>query len=269
VSTQEVLLRTHELVQPPAAGTSHLIDISSIQKRLSDHETRKEERRIVQMRTAREKARRQKEAAAQAVGLVNRSGDGAVEAVKRKAEEAAKPKGDELEELAAKRRKLDSHTDEVPEAHTGSRSGSADQGGDTRPALTAAPDTDGLPVVNGQSTTNGSAASSPSAKTRNKPLWSDPSSSLSSIVLTKPSAEMRGHTSYLTFASFYPASIRQQLAEREPVKSGVARLADLARDEGDEGREGTVETEFGSDGMDQVMGTLTEEEMIALAAGTK
>lgn len=46
-------------------------------------------------------------------------------------------------------------------------------------------------------------------------LYNEPEISWSSMVLTKPSPEMRGHTSYLTFATFYPASIRAQMSAQE------------------------------------------------------
>jgi tRNA (adenine57-N1/adenine58-N1)-methyltransferase len=47
----------------------------------------------------------------------------------------------------------------------------------------------------------------------------------SSMTLTKPSPEMRGHTSYLTFATFYPASIRAKLAAQDLASEPVTRGA--------------------------------------------
>lgn len=42
--------------------------------------------------------------------------------------------------------------------------------------------------------------------------YEEPDVAWSAMTLTKPSPEMRGHTSYLTFATLYPAAIRQEMA---------------------------------------------------------
>jgi hypothetical protein len=70
-------------------------------------------------------------------------------------------------------------------------------------------------------------------------------------LITKPIPEMRGHTSYLTFAVLYPASVREELASRpaankqvRPVDvSGIASPAVTT----DVTRAGSVDTEV-SDG---------------------
>jgi tRNA (adenine57-N1/adenine58-N1)-methyltransferase len=264
VSTQEVLSRTHELGQPSSA--SHLIDVSSIQKRLFDHETRKEERRIVQMRTAREKARRQKEAARLAatenVKEVDEVPKESEFGHKRKLEEVNVDKNEETDDFELKKRKVDG------EGEDNGVKAPTDLPPSPSSPQAAAVEASPINQKKGDlSVTNGDLPSLHTTKTRTPPKWIEPPNTLSSLVLTKPPAEMRGHTSYLTFASFYPASIRQQLALQEPSRIGVARVAELAG-EGEGGRrEGSVDTEFGSEGMDQVMGTLTEEEMIALVAG--
>jgi tRNA (adenine57-N1/adenine58-N1)-methyltransferase len=126
--------------------------VTSVVNRLRDHETRKEERRIVQMRSAREKAAK-------------------------------------LSPRPAKRK-----LDEVE--------------------LNVTPLTTSRP---------------------SRSSWKEPPP-YPQMIITKPSSEMRGHTSYLTFASYYPDHIR-------------------ADPEG---------SDYGSEGLDEVMGTMTEEEMLAL-----
>ncbi|WRT65378.1 uncharacterized protein IL334_002321 [Kwoniella shivajii] len=213
IYTQEVLLRTHELAPPPPSDSSHLGNVSSIVNRLKAHERRKEERRAVQMRSAREKIRKQKE------------GESA------KASTSTK----ESTELGSKR-KLD---DEGAPNNGPSLASVVDEGSEST-----------IPVVE----TDGTST-----------RWSEPETQLEDVVLTKPTAEMKGHTSYLTFASYYPESIRAAIAAQETGKSAAAipRLAELVA----EGmfRAGSEETEYGSEGLDEVIGTLTEEEMIALA----
>ncbi|WWC68912.1 uncharacterized protein I206_102848 [Kwoniella pini CBS 10737] len=197
ISTQEVLIRTHELVVPN--DPDHLGSVSSIVDQLKAHEKRKTDRRAVQMRIARDKARRQKEAES---GMVS----------ERPVEVGSKRKIDERQESSMEQ----SQEEEEEYART-------------------------------------------------SPTWIEPITQLDSIVLTKPTAEMKGHTSYLTFASYYPESIRSAIAAQDIGKSAIAtpRLAELVN----EGRvrAGSQETEYGSDGLDEVMGTMTEEEMIALA----
>ena len=97
--------------------------------------------------------------------------------------------------------------------------------------------------------TSHSGAATPDVKT-----WSEPKLDLSDIVLTKPSSEMRGHTSYLTFASMYPTSIREKLATQSDPTGGP-RMRSRAPSE---------DTEYGSEGLGEALGTMTEEEMVAL-----
>ncbi|WVW79848.1 hypothetical protein I302_101818 [Kwoniella bestiolae CBS 10118] len=199
IFTQEVLIRTHELVKE--TDPDHLNSVSSIIDRLKAHEKRKVERRAVQMKTAREKIRRQK------------GGENAT-AIAETTESSE----------AGQKRKLE---------------------------------TDGSKDVDAEE------EEKPQAKDYTP--WTEPETQLGSAVLTKPTPEMKGHTSYLTFASFYPESVRNAIAAQDSNKTAIAtpRLAEIVA----EGRirAGSQETEYGSDGLDEVMGTLTEEEMIALA----
>ena len=101
--------------------------------------------------------------------------------------------------------------------------------------------------------------------------WTEPETTIQNIVITKPSYEMRGHTSYLTFALYYPATIRQQLDAQDTLpKSGAQtpvskRLEQVAATEREE-RSGSQETDYVDEALDKAMGTLTEEDMMAMGA---
>lgn len=170
ISTQEVLTRTYDLMMPPPAGSHHLKSVSSITQRLRTHEKRKEERRVIQMRNAREKVRLAKEAA--------------------EAEEAAAAEGMEVDaaETSEKRKQPDP---EEPEA---------------KRARTVEPE----------------VAAEEAPEDEAEALYDEPAVAWPSMVLTKPSPEMRGHTSYLTFATLYPASIRAQITAL--VQEGTTAL---------------------------------------------
>ncbi|WWC59901.1 uncharacterized protein I303_102463 [Kwoniella dejecticola CBS 10117] len=202
ISTQEVLIRTHELVVPN--DQDHLNSVSSIVEKLKTHEKRKTDRRAIQMKIARNKARRQNEA-------------------------DASPTAE-----AGSKRKLEDKPDDLMDP------------------------VNGLAHEEGENAEEGSATQDPSS-------WIDPTTQYDSVVLTKPTPDMKGHTSYLTFASFYPAAIRDAIMAQENPKSAIAtpRLAELVNES--RTRAGSQDTEYGSDSLDEVMGTLTEEEMIALA----
>lgn len=91
--------------------------------------------------------------------------------------------------------------------------------------------------------------------------WIEPEPYPSSIILTKPAAEMRGHTSYLTFATLHPLAIRTEVAP--PAKSRVDALRSEAVAPSPTEGSGS---EYGSEGLEEMMRTMTEEEMIALSA---
>lgn len=209
ISTQEVLIRTYDLVPPPPPGSHHLKDVSSITERLRGHEKRKEERRIIQMRNAREKVRAAKEAAAAAEVEMEAAAqkdepmeedvlnaEGAESSEKRKQPDGS----EEIETAPAKKARTEGPSDadateqevevevEAPEEHSEGQA---------------------LP----------------------KTLYNEPEVAWSSMVLTKPSPEMRGHTSYLTFATFYPAAVRAQMQAQEgnttalPTRAGSPAAA--------------------------------------------
>lgn len=99
------------------------------------------------------------------------------------------------------------------------------------------------------------------APTRTAPQWTEPEPYPSSLIITKPAAEMRGHTSYLTFATLHPLSIRNEVAPAP--KSRVDQLKE--EEVVGSPTEGSG-SEYGSEGLEEVMRTMTEEEMMSLAA---
>lgn len=194
-----MLTRTHDIVAPPkenASGPVPLRLVSDITADLRSHEARKQERRAIQMKTAREKAQKKREEdAARAAKAAVEGGMG--EGVESDADR--KRKADDAGDAATKRARID----EVD--------------------LPSAP--------------------------RERIEWAEPANPFANIILSKPAYETRGHTSYLTFAALYPKAIRDQLAEQ-----GVGKRSG-GRDD---------ETEYGSDGLDEVLGNLTDGEIQAM-----
>ncbi|WVO14780.1 hypothetical protein L204_102418 [Cryptococcus depauperatus] len=196
ISTQEVLTRTHELVQLPV-NTSNLSSISSIVSELKEHEKRKEERRLLQIKTARENNR--------------------------------KAKGLETSQ-------------EVPvETETGLKR-RLEQTKNTEPLQR-----DNEEITDSPKTTS---------------FLTEPVNVIPSTVFTKPSPEMKGHTSYLTFAAFYPESIRLDIARQRSTQTatGNLRAAELVWQVKEKVLDGQ-ETEYGDEGLDEALGSLTEEQM--------
>lgn len=245
VTTQEVLIRTHEIVAPPAVNaTPPLRSVSSIVGDLKTREAKKHERRILQMKTAREKARQKKEAEAAASAS---KGDGDEQAMdeERAGKERSAPHQDDsttTSNISGTKRKLQDRTDVFAD----------EEGTSSSPSK-----------VDGRHSEAGSAAQSP-------PLWTEPETNLAKVVLTRPSPEMRGHTSYLTFAAFYPEKIRQQLASMTDAPTGVStpvlRRVDELTGEGRTERAASQDTDYGSEGIDEMMGTMTEEDIMGMGA---
>lgn len=223
--------------------------ITDVVKDLKQHQKRKEDRRIVQMRTAREKSARIKAEQRAAAEAAEGTSETTVPAVADGAEEDGAP---------AKKRKLD-----------------------TEPAYPSAAKPKqirGAVAADAQD-----AVDEPSPEDEEGDVaaaWDEPVSHMATTVLTKPAPEMRGHTSYLTFATLYPLRIREQLAEQAEARTGTgtpvptggaARVAQLAKEDSQTAintRETSVgaETEYGSEGFGEAMGTLTEEELFMLQA---
>jgi len=97
--------------------------------------------------------------------------------------------------------------------------------------------------------------------TRSTPNWTEPEPYPSSLILTKPAAEMRGHTSYLTFASLHPLAIRNEVAPAPKSRVGQLKEEEVIGSP----TEGSG-SDYGSEGLEEVMRTMTEEEMMSLAA---
>lgn len=249
ISTQEVLIRTHEIAQPPSTA-SHLGNISDLVSRLKDQAVKKEERRLVQMRTAREKSRKERASRAAASAVIDKVDN---DDDKHKEEEGAPSKRQKVEAEAGPSQQ------QIPQTQQPSAQPQQHRRRD--------------PEQEVQSLLAYSHPQQPLLQ------WDEPTPIPPTTILTKPSPEMRGHTSYLTFASFPPALIREQLAAQSLAEKDKSRsrLSKLKKEAGDTSMSSSVAgdvptptatetgTDYGSDGMDEVMGTLTEEEMIALA----
>ena len=254
VHTEEILQRTYELYSTSGAGPSTPGTITETVDRLRAHETKKAERRLIQMKHAREKAQRRKAAKlAEELAASGAPGGAALTLSGPSQEEDA---GDEEE-------KVEEEEETVPQStlHGHKRSleemegnGEIGEGSETktRPAPRETIEPPDSPTT------------APELKKDDfKPLWTEPPVSSAAPLLCKPSAEMRGHTSYLTFATFYPKSIRQELESRVVVAAPrIGYLAKTIFENGENVDE--EETEYGDDGLDDAMGTLTEEEMHAL-----
>jgi tRNA (adenine57-N1/adenine58-N1)-methyltransferase len=245
------LIRTHDIPQPTGSSLS---SITEIVERLKSHEARKEERRVLQMKTARERSAkiREKEAGEKAeataegsksaeateVTEVEKGAEGtAVVGEKRGAEESSDATG-------SKKPRLDA--DPTPNADASSNTPSANRTPRAR---------DQSKIEHLQSLL---AAQPP---TRTSPTWTEPDPYPSSLILTKPAAEMRGHTSYLTFATLHPLAIRNEVAPAP--KSRVDQLKE--EEVVGSPTEGSG-SDYGSEGLEEVMRTMTEEEMMSLAA---
>lgn len=249
VSTQEVLIRTYDLAPPPTVGSNHLVDVSTITNKLREHERRKEERRTMQMRNARQKAREQKIDTAIKEGMTREEAEATFEEDDL-ANAAAAGSGD--------KRKAEGPSDDGAEKKL-----RVDEDVTEKPSVV---EESSNATVKPKDSTDGPSAGPSSRDPEPHVAWS-------SMVLTKPSPDMRGHTSYLTFATFYPASIRTKLAAQdiatEPstrlgtpsVAAKGGRVGELAGDES------VAETRSGSEDLevtaDVVMASATEEELVA------
>jgi tRNA (adenine57-N1/adenine58-N1)-methyltransferase len=252
-----VLTRTHELVPPAPANTpARLRDITSIVTGLKEHEDKKNQRRIIQMKAAREKAREKKEAAAsKAATAVPEPALDSEPSATGETSKDPEAKGDLTSPSALKRK----HEELEVEAEITGPSAEGDP--------SKKPKTEGDDAVEGD-IDQGAEDRVDKSTAR---IWTEPTTNIQNVIITKPSYEMRGHTSYLTFALYYPASIRQQLDSQDvaPTPGGSTpvpkRLEEVAV-ESREDRSGSQETEYGDKAMEEVMGTMTEEDMMALGA---
>lgn len=255
ISTQEVLVRNHELAQPSPSSSSRLSSITEIVGRLKDHEKRKEERRVIQMKTAREKSKKQKD----------------VEVASRKAASTPAP-ASAVDESKSTVGEGEVEADEVvsndvkagekrqAEETTGENADTKKRRLDGQPTTNATPN---LHRQRDQARLEELQASLERTTTARDAIpWTEPEPYNSEIVLTKPANEMRGHTSYLTFATLYPLAIRNETAPVER-KSRVDELKESETAAGTPTE--TSGSDYGSEGIDEALRTMTEEEMVALA----
>lgn len=252
ISTQEVLVRTHDLAQPSPSSSSRLSSVTEIVSRLKDHEQRKEERRVIQMKTAREKSRKQKEADAAAKATTAPAPSLKSDAQ----EEEVALDATAVEDVKSGEKR---HADETKDEVVDTKKRRLD--GQSEPTFTSSPTShrqrDQLRLEELQ------AALVRSSSTRPSLSWSEPDAYPADIVLTKPANEMRGHTSYLTFATLYPLAVRNETAPLEP-RTRVDELKQQAETVVGTPTE-TGGSDYGSEGIDEALRTMTEEEMIALA----
>lgn len=243
---------------PSSSSSSRLSSVTEIVSRLKAHEQRKEERRVIQMKTAREKSRQQKEKVVKTetsgtapTGASDRQAEGVKEDAGEKTDELV----DEMSTKAGEKRAADEITDEVTETKKRRLDGN------TTGTANVHQHRDQSRLEELQAALSRAGPSRPSLP------WTEPEPYAEDLVLTKPAAEMRGHTSYLTFATLYPLDIRIETAPREP-KSRVGELREAASAAATASVGSPTETsgsEYGSEGIDEALRTMTEEEMIALA----
>jgi tRNA (adenine57-N1/adenine58-N1)-methyltransferase len=254
------LIRTHDIPQPTGSSLS---SITEIVERLKSHEARKEERRVLQMKTARERSAKIREKAA------GEKAEAATEATAEAAAEGSKSaggseatEGTEVEKGAESAVVGEKRGAEESTEATGSKKPRLDADGISNADATGHPATNRTPRARDQSKIEHLqsllAAQPP---TRTTPTWTEPDPYPSSLILTKPAAEMRGHTSYLTFATLHPLAIRNEVAP-----APKSRVDQLKKEEVVGSPTEGSGSDYGSEGLEEVMRTMTEEEMMSLAA---
>jgi tRNA (adenine57-N1/adenine58-N1)-methyltransferase len=255
ISTQEVLIRTHDIPQPTGSSLS---SITEIVERLKSHEARKEERRVLQMKTARERSAKIREKEAGEKARAEATAEGSKSVGGPEATDGTEvDKGAESAAVGEKRgaeKSTDATGSKKPRLEADSTS-NADPSITTLSANRTPRARDQSKIEHLQSLL---AAQPP---TRTSPTWTEPDPYPSSLILTKPAAEMRGHTSYLTFATLHPVAIRNEVAPAP--KSRVDQLKE--EEVVGSPTEGSG-SDYGSEGLEEVMRTMTEEEMMSLAA---
>jgi tRNA (adenine57-N1/adenine58-N1)-methyltransferase catalytic subunit len=177
------------------------------------HEKRKQERRRLQMKVAREKAKSKKSKIAE-VADKNGFSDPA----------AASNRG-------VKRKDFDHRISSKPE----------DDGRDNGDDATLPPSDHHSPGIT---------------------MSSEPHAEYGIPSMTRPVSEMRGHTSYLTFASMYPQDIRDQMNQQFRA-NGQLTLSESAQNGDIHDQTGS---EYGDNDLEEAMGALTEEEIIGMTA---
>ena len=197
ITMYETLLRPHQVDAPPA-----LTSVNAVGEKLKQSEARREEKRLRQIANARAGAERR--------------------AAKRKAEDD----GPARAEADGKRARTDGGHERVPPEMQAQDEREAVEGTETAATATATESAPvGTPVAVVPSTTSTSAPAIKEAAEASK------------ICLSKTFPDVRGHTSYLTFAVLLPAAVTRKLgatatmseqvssAEPTPPPSGAAEVS--------------------------------------------
>jgi tRNA (adenine57-N1/adenine58-N1)-methyltransferase len=178
----ETLLRPHDVSNP-----APLTPIGAIAARLKEAEQRREQKRLLQIANA--QARNAEDAALKR----KRDDDEPTEAVSEAGHERPSTEVD-AHAQASKRTRKD------PEERDNAREGEVGSGAEVQlPSGSAAPRDDAIPAV--KPTTSHAPAQNAKGKANVKNK-----SEIGGPVVSKVFAEVRGHTSYLTFASLVPQS---------------------------------------------------------------
>lgn len=191
----EVLTRAHEVQTPQPTFTT----VSAISHKLRGHAAKKENRRQLQMATAHAK---KLAASAEAVG---------------EAAPAPTTEGESSETALGKRKREDGDEATVEGSPSGAPS-------DRCKTAAAAPASDRQTATQ--------PAKLESAGEDDADLPAEESWALRSkpTFIAKPVSEMRGHTSYLTFAVMYPKAVRDEIEVRYADKDAAKSQAGVRRE---------------------------------------
>lgn len=204
IEMYEVLVRPHEVVQTPPS----LISIETISSRLKRQEVKREERRQVQIDMARKRNAKFKEQQQQ--GGVQAAEDAAVDVDARVdvdavagAGEGKRARSETVEEGRDPKRR---RTGEVEPSAPASEDASESRKTQHEERRQEEDDLD-------------TAAGVSSSWNLDRTNW-----------MTRIVPEVRGHTSYLTFATMFPRSVREAIDQREQEKKNrvIVRTAELA-----------------------------------------
>jgi tRNA (adenine57-N1/adenine58-N1)-methyltransferase catalytic subunit len=204
----EVLTRAHEIQSSQPIFPT----ISSISNKLRKHAVKKEERRQYQIKSAR--ARREdeikrKEEEEKEVEMMDADGDGDGGESKKRVREAG---SEEEGETSRKKARV------VNDAATveSSRQGNAEATEATQPPV------EEEDLANDEKEDQNAAEDDD--EDDDEESWKLSSTTL----IGKPVPEMRGHTSYLTFAVLYPKSVRDEIDARPTTATRTNRSVDVS-----------------------------------------
>ncbi|KAL7423500.1 tRNA (adenine-N(1)-)-methyltransferase catalytic subunit trm61 [Cryptotrichosporon argae] len=288
IYTQEVLARSYDLVLPTSQYYPSLRTVAAVTGQLREHEGRKEERRRLQMKRARERREAKAAEAEVEAGTTTGSGVGAgPDAGPEAADGAAGGGADDAAPVAgeSKRPAQSEAAEDEPAAKRARVETDADafvRAPDAAAGLSALADVVAPAPAAPENGDMGAASASGPAPAA-APTAEPPHAYAQTLV--RPALEMRGHTSYLTFAVLHPLVVREALAAQAGgrnrrlaalLKEAGARRAPSAGSAGDAaGGRGSRETtgteaeaegsEYGDEAMDKVIGSLGDDQLRALS----